>query len=135
LAGPNQNGASFYLSASDRFVFSVEDERGEPYSLEMRAGHYGIPIAEIIYLSLEAGTDGTRTLMRVSVNGRIIGERELPFPVQFPPFAMGSLGANRRGELNAAFRLYEMAVYEATLGHEDVINMRNYMLNKHLRSA
>ena len=127
LAGPGQNGASFYRSASGRFVFSVEDVNGEPYTIEVRPGEFGIPVAQSIYLCLEAGTDGIRTTMRVAVDGRIIAERKLPFAVQFPPFAGLVLGSNRHHQLSGAYRLYMFASYEGTLNHEDARNMLQFV--------
>jgi hypothetical protein len=127
LAGQGQNGASFYRSASGRFVFSVEDVNGEPYSVEMRPGQSGIPLAQSIYLCLEAGTDGTKTFMRVSVDGRTIAERTLPFAVQFPAVEGHVLGANRQQQLHGGFRLYLVTLATMTLDHENAKNMLAYV--------
>lgn len=134
FGGSQQNGAAFYLSASDRFVFSIEDAQGEAYNLDLLAGSRGIPLSEIIYLSLEAGTDGVRTFVRASVNGCTIGERELPFAVRFPPFAVGNLGSNRHGDRNAGFRLYELIVRDRTLDHKESTQLFKYMRSKHALS-
>lgn len=131
LGAPGFNGAAFYLSASNRFVFSVEDTNGEFYSVEALAGSRGLPIAEVIYLALEATTDGIRTEMRVSVNGRTITSRELPFPVSFPPFENATVGANRHGTENAAFLLRELVVLDRSLDHREMSEMLGYMCGKH----
>src|ERR1700722_12980470 len=47
--------ASFYLSASSEFTFSVTDIRNEPYPLEVKIGNDGIPIDQFVALFCEVG--------------------------------------------------------------------------------
>lgn len=124
-------GGSFYVSASDRFIFTVTDARGEPYSLEVPAGHHGFPIAHIFYVSLEAGTDGQRTQMRASRNGEVLGERTLPFAVNFGSIDFkGSLGADRDGGNTGGFDLLEFVALERTLDHAEAAQMATYYRDK-----
>ena len=119
------------MSASDRFIFTVTDVRGEPYSLEVPAGPHGFPLAHIFYVSLEAGTDGQRTEMRASRNGEILGERTLPFAVNFGKIDFkGNLGADRKGGNTGGFDLFEFVAIERTLDYAEAAKMTKYYRDK-----
>ena len=132
LGLPGGAGASFYLSASRRFVFLIRDALGESYSLEVMAGWLGFPIADAAYFGIEAGTDGIITVMRAMVNGRILHERTLPFAVDFTGLEMNdmTLGANRNKAEHGAFVVSELIFVGTTLDDSDARNLSYYMATK-----
>lgn len=132
IGNPGQAGAGFYLSASRRFVFFVRDANGEPYSLEIPAGWLGFPIADAAYFGLEAGTNGSTTIMRAIVNGRILAERTLPFVVDFSGLAMKDLtvGANRDKAENGGFSVNHLAFVSTTLSSDDASQMAQFMAGR-----
>lgn len=129
---PKGQGASFYLSASRRFVFSVRDKRGESYNLEVPAGWLGFPIADFSYFGLEAGTDGVRTVMRAILNGRVIGERTLPFPLEFEKREVNSLtfGSNHQKTEHGGFGLNNMCLVSQTLTSAEAKQMQGFMAER-----
>lgn len=132
LGAPNGPGAAFYLSASRRFVFVVRDANGEPYQLEIPAGWLGFPIADPAYFALEAGTDGITTMMRAMVNGRILHERVLPFPVDFTGLGVDDLvvGASHSKTDHGGFGLFQLVMVSATLTNTEAHGMATYMAGK-----
>jgi len=132
LGAPGGPGAAFYLSASRRFVFLIRDARGEPYSMDIPAGWLGFPLADPAYFGLEAGTDGITTIMRAVVNGRILLERTLPFPVDFTGLGVDDLtiGANRDATHHGGFGLYLLAMYSCTMTDEDAKQIARYVASK-----
>lgn len=129
---PGEPGASFYLSASRRFVFCVRDASGEPYPLEIAAGWLGFPIADAAYFGLEAGTDGSTTIMRAIVNGRVLAERKLPFAVDFSGLTMTDLtvGASSDRTENGGFALNNLAFVATTLSSDDAGKMAQFMATR-----
>jgi len=119
------------MSASNLFVFSIQDEHGESYNLEIPAGWRGFPIAEFAYFALEAGTDGQRTNMRASLNGRIVAERTIPFPISFPDDpGQIAIGSNREGTEAAAFLINLLITRDNTLDHQEAAGVAKLMTQR-----
>jgi hypothetical protein len=68
---------SFYLSASDIFTLSAIDVHNEPYSLEVKLGHDGVPVDQVIALFCEVALVEDAIILRVVVNWREIKRRSL----------------------------------------------------------
>jgi hypothetical protein len=81
LGTPDRARAAFYLSASDRFTFTVTDIHGETYPLEIPLGRRGVPFGEFTHLLCEAGSASSYSFLRVLVNGKEVQRRSLPFPI------------------------------------------------------
>ena len=103
---PTNSGASAYLSSSDIFTFSVTDTHGETYNLEVPLSDKTIPIDRFIFLYCDAGIGGQHTTLRILVDGQIIANRVLDFPIDFGPeywkWKHATLMADKNGKNNAA---------------------------------
>jgi hypothetical protein len=86
-----QEGAktSFYISASDIFILSVADIRGETYSLEIPISVGKIPLHDFIVLICEAAFLNNKTVLRITTNGREVQRRTLDFKINVGSRAQG----------------------------------------------
>lgn len=83
--GPERaSHAEFYLSASGEYTFSVTDVHGEKYPLETNIGNEGVPSNKWIVLFSQVALTDKTTILRLSVNGREIIRRTLPFVINIP---------------------------------------------------
>jgi len=101
---PEGNSASLFLTAENRFTFSVTDKHGETYSVETATGRKGIPYSEWVILSGELGLFPHSSVLRISVDGKTVAERDLPFVVRFDDYDWvnsTSVAAAPNGEGNA----------------------------------
>lgn len=110
--------AKFYLSASDKFTFSIIDVNGETYPLEVRLGNSGISTDKEIMILCEAGFDGNSTFLRVSVNGEIKASRTIDFPINMGTRKWGphsTLYSDSDGRNSGTMEVKEMIFFEKTL--------------------
>jgi hypothetical protein len=125
--------ASFYLSASSLFTFSITDVRGESYPLEIKVGTGGLPIDQFVALFCEVGVDKDSTTLRVLANEREIARRDLGFPINLGKmdWKAGALGAPANGiNQGGIFLLSELGAYAGTMTtanvHALVENVRGF---------
>ena len=70
---PEGAKTAFYLSASNRFAFSVTDVNAEPYTLEIPLGSNGIPFETFVYVFCEVGSASSYSYLRALVDGKRSG--------------------------------------------------------------
>jgi hypothetical protein len=123
---PEKAKAGFYLSANDRFVFSITDIREETYTLDVPIGGEGIPIYRPIFLVCEAGIGSNETYMRILVDGVEIAERTLPYRVDLGSrnWAAATMGADAQGKQNSAFVVSTWSFGHVTLTDKDIIGLK-----------
>ena len=118
---PDGTQASFYMTASNRFAFSITDHRHETYTIDAPLGKNGIPIGKYIYLVCEAASASSSSFMRILVDRAEIERRDFQFPID-----MGSrnwqltVGADAKGENNAAFRVAEILICSVSLTNREL---------------
>lgn len=118
---PDGTEASFFMSASNRFAFSVTDIRKETYSLDVPIGSEGVPMGRYIYLICEAATSSNSSFMRILVDGKEIQRRDFKFPID-----MGSrqwsmaVGGDSEGKNNAAFALAEVIILSMSITRKEM---------------
>jgi hypothetical protein len=113
---PDGAKAAFYLSASNRYAFSVTDIHGEPYTLDIPLGSNGIPFEKWSYVFCEAGTASSYAYLRALVNGSEVARRDFDFPIDLGSRQwMPTIGADANGKNPGAFMLSEIGVYSMTL--------------------
>ena len=129
---PSAPGACIYLSSTERFVFTVTDSSGEPYSIETPTGPLGFPIAHVAYFGIEAGTNLRTTEMRALLNGKVVTQRTIPFAIDFGSMNLqgGIVGANRDGKDKASFQLYESVIRDKTLDYREQLQLTQYFRDK-----
>jgi hypothetical protein len=129
LGSPGGVGAAFYISASNKFVFVVRDESGEPYPLEIPIGRGGFPIAHEAHFALEAGIDGQATVMRALLNGRIVAERTLPFAVHLEHYKVEefTIGASNQQSQNGGFTIARLMLIRCAAGNKLMGNIADDM--------
>jgi hypothetical protein len=112
----NGSRATFFLTKSDEFSFSVSDSNGEPYSLEIPLGNDGIPIDRYIFLFCEAGLKERSTILKVFVDDKEVASRTVPFRLNFGKldWTIRTIGADASGQNNAPFKMAEFGLYHAT---------------------
>ncbi len=122
---PASAHTAFYLSASDKFTFSVTDTRGENYPLEVRLGNDGVPIEQFVVLFCEVGVGSSATVLRVLVNGGEVEHRDLPFPIDLGSrqWKAPALGASSVGSNNGAFDITELGAFATTLTTAEVVRL------------
>jgi hypothetical protein len=74
---PQGARVSFYLSASDIFTLNTTDVHNEPYSLEVKLGHDGVPIDQVMALFCQVALTEGSIVLRVVVNGREVKRRSI----------------------------------------------------------
>jgi hypothetical protein len=99
--------ASFYLSASGLFTYSVVDVHGAAYNLEIPVGVNGIPIDGYIFLYCDAGLNEDSTIIRVLVDTKEIRKRVLDFAIDLGKrdWKQLTIGADNKGTQNTPFKI------------------------------
>jgi hypothetical protein len=126
---PDGAKAAFYLSASNRFAFSVTDIHGEPNTLDIPLGSNGVPIGKWVYVFCEVGTASNYSYLRALVNGKEVARRDNEFPID-----MGSrrwmpvLGSDASGQNGGVFSLLEIIAYGTTQSDADLLTIANNAL-------
>ena len=112
--------ASLYISASDHFVLSVTDDAGAPYTLETSTGEGGLQMSDFVVLAAGVGVASNHTLMLITVNGKPVGSRTLPFPISFRFEEMKNLvlGGIRQGQ-HGKLDLMTFAQFPELLSEDD----------------
>jgi Concanavalin A-like lectin/glucanases superfamily len=114
--------AEFYLSASGEYTFSVTDLHGEQYPLETNIGDDGIPLNKFIALFSQVALTKKSTILRLSVNGKEIIRRTLPFVINIPPkgWSPNTIGADQNGNNNGSFLLMESAAWGVAISNSSI---------------
>ena len=114
--------AEFYLSASNRYAFSVTDTHGSIYTLDIPLGSNGIPFEKFVYMFCEVGTASSYSYLRALVNGIEVARQDLDFPLELGSRKwIPSLGANSSGQNSSAFMLMEAIIYTTTLSDAELV--------------
>jgi hypothetical protein len=123
---------AYYLSASNRYAFSVTDIHGESYTLDIPLGSNGIPFGKWVYVFCEVGVASSYTYLRALVNGEQVARRELDFPLD-----LGSrrwrptLGADSSGENRGSFAITEAGFYLTTLSDDELMALVRNTLERY----
>jgi hypothetical protein len=113
---PEGAKVAFYLSASNRYAFSVTDIHGEPYTLDIPLGSNGIPFGTFMYVLVEVGAASSYSYLRALVNGEEVAWREFDFPLDLGSRRwMMTTGADSSGKNGGSFSFREMGIYSTTL--------------------
>lgn len=108
--------AAFYLSASNRFTFSVTDIHRESYPVEIVLGPDGIPMNQWVVIFFEEGSTSNASFMRVLVNDKVVVSRDLDFPIDLGSRDWkATIGADAAGENGGAYALGELVAWPMTL--------------------
>jgi hypothetical protein len=119
---PDGAKAAFYLSASDRYVFSVTDIHGQPYTLDIPLGSNGIPFGKWAYIFCEVGVASSYAYLRALVNGKEVARRDLDFPLDLGSRRwLGTLGADSDGKNGGSFSFTEFGVLSTTLNDNELM--------------
>jgi hypothetical protein len=121
--GPaNASHAEFYLSASGEYTFSVTDLHGEQYPLETNIGDDGVPLNKIIALFSQVALTDKTTILRLSVNGKEIIRRTMPFVINIPQggWKPNTIGADQNGNNGSSFLLLEFAAWPAAISNSSI---------------
>jgi hypothetical protein len=120
FATPEGSRAAFYLSASDRFTFSVTDLHHEMYPIEVVIGPDGIPLNQFVILWFEAASTSNASFLRVFVNDKIVAVRDLDFPIDLGSrnWMAGTIGADITGQSNGAFAMTGITLFTQTIPAE-----------------
>jgi hypothetical protein len=119
---PEGAKVAFYLSASDRYAFSVMDIHGEPYTLDISLGSNGIPFGKFVYVFCEVGVASSYTYLRALVNGKQVARREYDFPLDLGSRRwIPTLGADSNGKNGGSFSLMEMGAFSTTLSDSELM--------------
>jgi hypothetical protein len=114
--------ASFYLSASGLFTYSITDTHGSAYNLEIPVGASGIPIDGYVFLYCEAGVGEDATVMRVLINTKEVRRRKLDFPIDLgkKDWKQFTIGADNKGQNNAPFKIAMFGVGHQTFNRSQI---------------
>lgn len=117
--------ASFYLSASGLFTYSITDTHGASYNLEIPVGTGGIPIDRYVYLYCEAGVDDESTIVRVMIDAKEVRRRVYDFPIDLgkKDWKKFTIGADNEDQNNAPFKIAMFSAGHTTFSNIDVKNM------------
>jgi hypothetical protein len=127
---PEGAKAAFYLSASNRYAFSVTDVHGDPYTLDIPLGAYGLPFGKWAYIFCEVGTASSYSYLRAMLNGKQVARRDYDFPLD-----LGSskwipvLGADANGRNGGAFSMTEIGARSMTLTDADLMALAENALS------
>ena len=95
---------AFYLSASNRYAFSVTDINGEEYKLDIPLGYNGLPFGKWAYIFCEVGSASSYSYLRAMLNGKEVARRDFDFPLDLGSRKwMPVLGADADGKNGGAF--------------------------------
>ena len=133
LSTPDGAKAAFYLSASDKFTFSVTDTKGETYPLEIPVGEKGIPLGVGMYLAVEVGVSSTASFLSVSVNGIDVGHRDLPFAIDLGSrdWKNVTVGADANKQNFGGFALATLMILTSTLNRDSREKLKKWFLVKY----
>jgi hypothetical protein len=121
-AAPDGAKVAFYLSASNRFAFSVTDINGEQYKLDILLGANGLPFGEWAYIFCEVGVASNYSYLRAVLNGREVARQEYDFAIDLGSRKWAPvLGADANGQNGGAFMMMEMAAYSRTLSDGELM--------------
>lgn len=121
--------AEFYLSASNRYAFSITDIHGSIYTLDIPLGSNGIPFEKFVYMFCEAGTASSYSYLRALVNGREVARHDFDFPLELGSRKwIPSFGADQNGKNGGAFMLMEMGAYSTTLSNAELMKLSDNAL-------
>jgi len=127
--------ASLYISASNLFTFSITDTHGEVYPLEVALNKEGISLDKWIYIQCEAGISGGKTIMAVSINGRIVGSRIVQSALDLGDRNWGkgggTFGGNRQHQQFGTFSISEFGVNSSTWTSEEQEQGDKYIEQKY----
>jgi hypothetical protein len=128
--------ASLYISASNLFTFSITDTHGEVYPLEVELSNNGISLDQWIYIQCEAGVSGGKTIMAVSVNGRVVGSRIINGALDLGDRNWGkgggTIGADRQHQQFGKFSIAEIAGNSSTWTSEEQKRGNKYIEQKYM---
>ena len=131
---PTGSHASFYVSPSDVFVFSVTDVNKEPFSLEIPISSNAIPLNRYFFLYCEVALHEASTVLRIVVDGKQIDERTFGVRVElgkdYWKWTHATFGADANGENNAPFKV---ATYQ--FGHKPLTDAQVFSLYWLLKSV
>jgi hypothetical protein len=121
--------AGFYLSASNRFAFSVTDIHGEPYTLDIPLGSNGIPFEKFAYVFCEVGTASSYSYLRALVDGKEVARRDLSFPLDLGSrHWLPEIGADANGRNRAAMSFAEGGIFSMTLSDSEIAALTKNVL-------
>jgi len=119
---PEGSNVAFYLSASNRYAFSVTDTHGSVYTLDIPLGSNGIPFEKFAFIFCEVGTASSYSYLRALVNGREVARRDLEFPLELGSRRwLPTLGSDSNAQNGGAFMLTEMGVFSTTLNDSELV--------------
>jgi hypothetical protein len=127
---PDGAKVGFYLSASNRYAFSVTDINGEEYKLDIPLGANGIPFGKWAYIFCEVGTASSYSYLRALLNGKEVARRDFDFPLE-----LGSrrwipvLGADSSGQNGGAFMMMEIGAFSTTLSDQELMALAENALS------
>jgi len=112
--------ASLYMSASDHLALAITDDSGETYKLDAPVGDGGLPVGDVVVLSASLGIASNHTLIELSVDGKKIDSKSIPFPISFDSKGLRfeSIGTYEGGD-NGAFDLEEIGLFPSMLSEDD----------------
>jgi hypothetical protein len=119
---PDGAKVAFYLSASNRYAFSVTDIHGEPYILDIPLGGNGIPFGKWAYIFCEVGVASSYTYLRALVDGKEVARREFDCPLDLGNRRwLLTLGADSGGNNGGSFYITQMGAYSTTLNDDELM--------------
>jgi hypothetical protein len=127
---PDGAKVAFYLSASNRYAFSVTDINGDEYKLDIPLGVNGLPFGKWAYIFCEVGTASSYSYLRAMLNGKEVARRDFDFPLDLGSRRwMPVLGADANGQNGGAFMMTEMGYYSTTLTDAELMALAKNALN------
>ena len=127
---PEGSKVAFYLSASNRYAFSVTDTHDSVYTLDIPLGSNGIPFEKFAFVFCEVGTASSYSYLRALVNGREVARRDLDFPIELGSRRwIPTLGSDSNGQNGGAFMFMEMGVFATTLSNSELVALAQNTLN------
>jgi hypothetical protein len=124
---------SLYISASNLLTFSVTDTHGEVYSLEIPFSQNGLVLGQFNYLECEVGVGQGSTIMAISVNGSLVGNRIIPGDLSLGDrdWSAGTFGADRQHQQFGSFSVAEIAFNVTTFTAAEQTQMNKYIEQKY----
>jgi hypothetical protein len=123
---------SIYLDPNNVFTVSLIDLRGEQYAVRAPTGIGGVQFNQFLYLNCEVGIRERSTFLRVLVDGREIGNIDIPSRIDAGAISIpGSVtGADIDGANGAAFDEIESAIFTMTLTTAEIGSLLQYFQSK-----
>jgi hypothetical protein len=133
---PDGAKVAFYLSASNRYAFSVTDIHGEPYTLDIPLGSNGIPFGTVMYVFVEVGVASSYSYLRALVNGEEVAWREFAFPLDLGSRQwMMTAGADSSGKNGGSFCVRDMGFSSTTVNDSQSMALAKNALRAYDPSA